>query len=122
MGRTPHLLWQQLASPGQSHYFSLYWYNNQWVWTVDVTVVNTLSTSPATVQWGEWAEGGLERYNTTQTFAAYYQSSMKQTRSGGPWQNWGDAQSDWYVGTPNMCGYYTSLAHREYRAGQNTTC
>ena len=98
-------------TPGQTHYFSIYYYLGYYYFYVDSTLMYDRYFN----QYFAYADAGLESYDSAVSVAPFPDSSLQYTLSGGSWTNWSgeDTQT---VNSP-LCGRWISAT--DWQAGEN---
>jgi hypothetical protein len=103
-------------TPGQYHYFSIYYYAGYYYFYVDSTLMWDRSYNAF---FNDYVQAGLESYDGSVVINGFQDSSLQYTLGGGGWTNW--SGEDWHdTITSPMCGSWVSST--DWRAGENATC
>lgn len=106
--------WRAMT-PGQYHYFSIYYYAGYYYFYVDSTLMYDRSYNAF---FNNYVQAGLESYDSAAVVHAFQDSSLQYTLGGGSWTNW--SGEDWKDKPSPMCGSWVSST--DWQAGENVSC
>lgn len=104
-------------TPGQTHLFSVYYYNGSYDYYIDLTSFYTVSYN----RYFDEDHAGLESYDADASVGPFQDSSLQYTAAAGSWTPWSSPEGQGAIVSP-MCGHFVSVT--DWQAGENVgaTC